>query len=92
MPCSDWVLEWVRLLLLLHSYELAHLLAGVDLAPCSPQILEDVEELSERLLWGPISAVPSPVASPEEDEVNPNLPASGMTQTDTQVCQRTHWT
>ena len=92
MPCSDWVLEWVLLHLLLHSCELAHLLAEVDLAPCSPQILVDAEELSERWLWEPISAVPSPVASPEEDEENPIPPASVMNQTDIQVCRRMHWT
>ena len=105
MPCSDWVLGWELLRLFLQSCELAHLLAMEVLVPHSNLILADEEEvevvhqktnlvveLSERSQWEPISAVPSSVSSPAEDWVIPNSPASGMIQTDIQVCRRKHWT
>ena len=104
MPCSDWVLEWELLLLLLRSYEPAHLPARVGLVLHSNRILEDVEEaevvhqkwnlvgeLSEQSLWEPISAVPNSASSPGEAE-NPDSLANGTNQTEIQVCRRRHWT
>ena len=105
MPYWDLLRGWVHLPLLLNLCELVHLLAKVDLARHSTQVLLDAEEdlvehqkrnlavePSVLKLKGPISVVPNSVSSPEEVGAYPDSLANGTNQTDIQACRRKHWT